>query len=194
VPNRHFWLGRIAQLVEQLTLNQRVQGSSPCAPTNPFNDLAEVALAIPTWRSAVIPTNRLHLFCLALSGEIAQMANLQHLSTVFENGSKTPQVAPPASTGNAGPQFESKVGAFYLLSLLAGSKPHGLPGAITRTVAFRQLAREVRCIPHRRTTRERHSQAAQLNIHRNRPCSVEANFKVHFASERKLRHDLGLDR
>jgi hypothetical protein len=27
-------LGRIAQLVEQLTLNQRVQGSSPCAPTN----------------------------------------------------------------------------------------------------------------------------------------------------------------
>src|SRR5215469_17638040 len=29
-----FRLGRIAQLVEQLTLNQRVQGSSPCAPTN----------------------------------------------------------------------------------------------------------------------------------------------------------------
>jgi hypothetical protein len=27
--------GRIAQLVEQLTLNQRVQGSSPCAPTIP---------------------------------------------------------------------------------------------------------------------------------------------------------------
>ena len=25
--------GRIAQMVEQLTLNQRVQGSSPCAPT-----------------------------------------------------------------------------------------------------------------------------------------------------------------
>ena len=29
---QRFW-GRIAQLVEQLTLNQRVQGSSPCAPT-----------------------------------------------------------------------------------------------------------------------------------------------------------------
>jgi hypothetical protein len=29
--------GRIAQLVEQLTLNQRVQGSSPCAPTK-FNE------------------------------------------------------------------------------------------------------------------------------------------------------------
>src|SRR5262245_15899002 len=31
--------GRIAQLVEQLTLNQRVPGSSPGAPTKPFNDL-----------------------------------------------------------------------------------------------------------------------------------------------------------
>jgi len=26
-------MGRIAQFVEQLTLSQRVQGSSPCAPT-----------------------------------------------------------------------------------------------------------------------------------------------------------------
>jgi hypothetical protein len=32
-------LGRLAQLVEQLTLNQRVTGSSPVAPTNIFNDL-----------------------------------------------------------------------------------------------------------------------------------------------------------
>jgi hypothetical protein len=32
--------GRIAQLVEQLTLNQRVQGSSPCAPTIDIKDLA----------------------------------------------------------------------------------------------------------------------------------------------------------
>ena len=31
--------GRIAQLVEQLTLNQRVQGSSPCAPTNLIDHL-----------------------------------------------------------------------------------------------------------------------------------------------------------
>ncbi len=30
---------RIAQLAEQLTLNQRVRGSSPRAPTNHFNDL-----------------------------------------------------------------------------------------------------------------------------------------------------------
>ncbi len=33
--------GRIAQLVEQLTLNQRVQGSNPCAPTNKINTLGK---------------------------------------------------------------------------------------------------------------------------------------------------------
>jgi hypothetical protein len=33
-------VGRIAQLVEQLTLNQRVTGSSPVAPTRYFNGLA----------------------------------------------------------------------------------------------------------------------------------------------------------
>ena len=51
---------------------------------------------------------------------------------------KSPQVAPPAATGNAGPQFEGKVGAFYLLSLLSGSEPRGLPGATIRTVRFQQ--------------------------------------------------------
>ena len=57
-----------------------------------------------------------------------------------EKSSSLPQVAPPAAAGNAGPQFEGKVGAFYLLSLLIGSEPRGLPGAITRTVAFQQRA------------------------------------------------------
>ncbi len=33
--------GCVAQLVEQLTLNQRVQGSNPCTPTNDFSHLAE---------------------------------------------------------------------------------------------------------------------------------------------------------
>ena len=36
--------GRIAQLVEQLTLNQRVQGSSPCAPTNQNKGLGRIGL------------------------------------------------------------------------------------------------------------------------------------------------------
>ena len=35
-------IGCVAQLVEQLTLNQRVQGSNPCTPTN---DLAALDLA-----------------------------------------------------------------------------------------------------------------------------------------------------
>ena len=35
--------GRIAQLVEQLTLNQRVQGSSPCAPTKIASNINELA-------------------------------------------------------------------------------------------------------------------------------------------------------
>ena len=39
-PRSGHFDGRIAQLVEQLTLNQRVQGSSPCAPTIEINDLA----------------------------------------------------------------------------------------------------------------------------------------------------------
>ena len=51
---------------------------------------------------------------------------------------KSSHVAPPAATGNAGPQFEGKVGAFYLLSLLIGSEPRGLPGATIRTVEFQQ--------------------------------------------------------
>src|ERR1700738_4970518 len=51
---------------------------------------------------------------------------------------KPPQRASPASTGNAGPQFEAKVGAFYALSLLSGSEPRGLPGAILRSVEFQQ--------------------------------------------------------
>lgn len=52
--------------------------------------------------------------------------------------SSQPQAAAPAATGNAGPQFEAKVGAFYLLSLLTASEPRGLPGAIIRSVAFQQ--------------------------------------------------------
>jgi len=48
------------------------------------------------------------------------------------------QIAAPAATGNAGPQFEAKVGAFYVLPLLSGGEPRGLPGATVRSVAFQQ--------------------------------------------------------
>jgi hypothetical protein len=54
--------------------------------------------------------------------------------------SKPPKIAPPTATGNAGPQFEEKVGAFYLLALLSGGEPRGLPGATIQTVRFQQRA------------------------------------------------------
>ncbi len=41
-PGSALATGRIAQLVEQLTLNQRVQGSNPCAPTNEIKDLCGI--------------------------------------------------------------------------------------------------------------------------------------------------------
>jgi hypothetical protein len=69
---------------------------------------------------------------------IAKNPNLQHHLDVSNKRSKAPEVAPPAATGSAGPQFEGKVGAFYLLSLLVGGEPRGLPGAIIRAVAFQQ--------------------------------------------------------
>jgi hypothetical protein len=51
-----------------------------------------------------------------------------------------PAAAPPSATGAAGSQFEARVGAFYLLALLGGTEPRGLPGATVQTVAFQQYA------------------------------------------------------
>ena len=56
------------------------------------------------------------------------------------NPAVLPTVSPPSGTGAAGPQFEGRVGAFYLLSLLGGTEPRGLPGATVQTVAFQQYA------------------------------------------------------
>lgn len=44
----------------------------------------------------------------------------------------------PASTGPAGPWFEGQVGAHYLLTLLAGGEPRGLPGTQIERVAFQR--------------------------------------------------------
>ena len=55
-----------------------------------------------------------------------------------ENLREPDQAGAPAATGNAGPQFEGMIGAFYLLSLLSGGEPRGLPGATIRTVEFQQ--------------------------------------------------------
>jgi hypothetical protein len=77
-------------------------------------------------RSPVIPTKWLLLFCPTATNQIAQTTNLQHLQNMSKDDATLPQVAPPAATGNAGPQFEGKVGAFYLLSLLIGGEPRGV--------------------------------------------------------------------
>lgn len=52
------------------------------------------------------------------------------------------KIAAPAATGGAGPQFEARVGAFYVLPLLSGGEPRGLPGATVRSVAFQQRVAE----------------------------------------------------
>ena len=46
----------------------------------------------------------------------------------------------PASTGPAGPLFEAQVGAHYLLSLLIGLEPRGLPGTRIERVEFQRAA------------------------------------------------------
>ena len=44
----------------------------------------------------------------------------------------------PASSGPAGGHFEGQVGAAYLLTMLAGAEPRGLPGAILQRVEFQR--------------------------------------------------------
>jgi len=50
------------------------------------------------------------------------------------------KVSSPASTGPAGSHFEGQVGAFYLLSLLTGTEPRGLPGTIIDRIALQRAA------------------------------------------------------
>src|SRR5262249_12949806 len=51
------------------------------------------------------------------------------------------QATSPAAAGPAGPAFEVKLGAYYLLALLGQSAPHAMPGTVAIKVAF-QRARE----------------------------------------------------
>ena len=46
----------------------------------------------------------------------------------------------PASSGPAGGHFEGQIGAFYLLSMLVGAEPRGLPGTIIDRVEFQRAA------------------------------------------------------
>lgn len=69
---------------------------------------------------------------------IAYRTDQEQYRLVSQKQSKTPQAAPPAATAGAGPQFEGKVGAFYLLALISSAEPRGLTGATIRTVEFQQ--------------------------------------------------------
>jgi hypothetical protein len=46
----------------------------------------------------------------------------------------------PASSGPAGSHFEGQVGGHYLLSLLAGTEPRGLPGAVIDRIELQRAA------------------------------------------------------
>ena len=48
------------------------------------------------------------------------------------------QATSTASSGPAGSHFEGQVGAFYLLSMLSGAPPRGLPGTVIDRVALQQ--------------------------------------------------------
>ncbi len=50
------------------------------------------------------------------------------------------QVASTASTGPGGGHFEGQVGASYLLAMLVGAEPRGLPGTTIDRVAFQRAA------------------------------------------------------
>ena len=69
---------------------------------------------------------------------IARRTDQEHYAVMFQKAANEPHIASPAATGNAGPQFEAKVGAFYLLALISSAEPRGLPGATIRTVEFQQ--------------------------------------------------------
>ncbi|MBX3429961.1 MAG: hypothetical protein KF779_10295 [Hyphomonadaceae bacterium] len=52
----------------------------------------------------------------------------------------TQHVTPPSAAGPAGPLFEAQVGANYLLAMLRGAEPRGLPGFMIDRVKFQRSA------------------------------------------------------
>jgi hypothetical protein len=54
--------------------------------------------------------------------------------------SEKPRATSPAASGPAGSQFEGQVGAYYLLTMLVGAEPRGLPGTTINRVEFQRAA------------------------------------------------------
>src|ERR1017187_8915922 len=49
-----------------------------------------------------------------------------------------PAGSSPAASGPAGPLVEGQVGGYYLLSILAGGEPRGLPGTTVTRIEFQR--------------------------------------------------------
>src|SRR3954453_15216336 len=59
--------------------------------------------------------------------------------TIMTNGSAAePTGVSPSSAGPAGALFEGRVGAHYLLTMLAEADPRGLPGVAIQRVEFQR--------------------------------------------------------
>ena len=59
----------------------------------------------------------------------------------LSNGSSAePRGVSPASSGPAGPHFEAQVGASYLLALLTGGEPRGLPGMVIDQIELQRAS------------------------------------------------------
>jgi len=54
------------------------------------------------------------------------------------NAEEHAAAASPAATGPGGSHFEGQVGAHYLLSMLVGAEPRGLPGTVIERVEFQR--------------------------------------------------------
>src|SRR5512145_3113341 len=52
--------------------------------------------------------------------------------------SGTAKPTSPASSGPAGSEFEAQVGASYLLSMIVGGEPLGLPGTVVDSIEFQR--------------------------------------------------------
>ncbi|WP_395647982.1 hypothetical protein [Terricaulis sp.] len=52
----------------------------------------------------------------------------------------TKSVTPPSTAGAAGPLFEAQVGANYLLAMLRGAEPRGLPGFVSDRIKLQRAA------------------------------------------------------
>jgi len=59
---------------------------------------------------------------------------------VPDQAAESSDATSPAASGPAGPHFEGQVGAHYLLSMLVGAEPRGLPGIDIDRISFQQAA------------------------------------------------------